>query len=177
MIFKTMDYKEKVIALLNSQELSKEQKEKLESIFPELAESEDERIRKKLITFFQRFPYTNLYDASLNAKDVLAWLEKQNEQKPVNDTDEDIVEAVKDTSILDMVEPKFKIGDTIIKKHNSDINTFGQFTITDIAGGKYWYNDRIICDISEQYEWELVEQKPISFDTSTPVLMMIFHLE
>jgi hypothetical protein len=33
-----MDYKEKVIALLNSKELSQEQKEKLESIFPELAE-------------------------------------------------------------------------------------------------------------------------------------------
>ena len=44
-------------------------------------ESEDERIRKKLITFFQRFPYTNLYDEGLNAKDVLAWLEKQGEQE------------------------------------------------------------------------------------------------
>ena len=41
-----MDYKEKVIALLKSQELSKEQKEKLENIFPELKESEDERIRR-----------------------------------------------------------------------------------------------------------------------------------
>ena len=36
--------------------------------------------------------------------------ERQGEQKPVNDTDEDSVEVVKDTSILDMVEPKFKIG-------------------------------------------------------------------
>ena len=39
--------------------------------------SEDEKIRKSLITFFQRFPYTNLYDAGLNAKEVIAWLEKQ----------------------------------------------------------------------------------------------------
>lgn len=39
-----------------------------------------------------------------------------DEQKPVNDTDEDIVEAVKDTSILDMVEPKFKVGDWIVNK-------------------------------------------------------------
>lgn len=44
-----MDYKEKVIALLNSQELSKEQKEKLENIFPELKESEGERINIKQI--------------------------------------------------------------------------------------------------------------------------------
>lgn len=68
-----------------------------------------------------------------------------------------------------MITPIFNIGDTIIKKHNSDINKFGQFTITNITGGKYWYNDRIICDISEQYEWELVEQKPISFDASASV--------
>lgn len=77
-----MDYKEKVIALLKSQELSKEQKEKLENIFPELKESEDDRIRKGLITFFSRFPYNNMEDAGINAKDVIAWLEKQGEQKP-----------------------------------------------------------------------------------------------
>lgn len=57
------------------------------------------------------------------------------------------------------VESKFHVGDTIIKKHNSDINDFGQFTITDIIGGKYWYNDKIICDIIEQDEWEIY--KPI----------------
>lgn len=58
-----------------------------------------------------------------------------------------------------IVVPIFKIGDTIIKKHNSDILYFGSFTITDITGGKYWYNDRIICDITEQDDWELIEQK------------------
>ena len=55
--------------------------------------------------------------------------------------------------------PIFTVGDTIIKKPVSDIN-FGYFTITDITGGKYWYNDRIICEISEQNDWELVKQKP-----------------
>ena len=59
-----------------------------------------------------------------------------------------------------IVVPIFKIGDTIIKKHNSDILYFGSFTITDITGGKYWYNDRIICDITEQDEWEIYE--PVS---------------
>jgi hypothetical protein len=59
-----------------------------------------------------------------------------------------------------IVVPIFKIGDTIIKKHNSDILYFGLFTITDITGGKYWYNDRIICDITEQDEWEIYE--PVS---------------
>lgn len=56
-----------------------------------------------------------------------------------------------------IIVPIFHIGDTIAKKHNSDIHDFGSFTITDIIGGKYWYNDRIICDISEQDEWEFYE--------------------
>ena len=50
-------------------------------VFPELRESDDERIRKSLIAFFQRFPYTNLYDNSLTAKNVIAWLEKQGEKQ------------------------------------------------------------------------------------------------
>ena len=62
-----------------------------------------------------------------------------------------------DKTKADEVEIKFKVGDIINKKHNSDINKFGQFTITNITSGKYWYNNRIICDITEQDEWELYE--------------------
>ena len=50
-------------------------------IFPELAESEDERIRKALIQFFQRFPYDRLNDENLKPKEAIAWLEKQGEKK------------------------------------------------------------------------------------------------
>jgi len=41
--------------------------------------------------------------------------EKQVKQKPINDTDEEIVEVLKNTSILDMVEPKFKVGDWVVR--------------------------------------------------------------
>ena len=77
-----MDYKEKVIALLNSQELSKEQKEMLETIFPELKESEDERIRKWLLNFVQGIPDEGLdfHFYNLNKEQVIAWLEKQSEK-------------------------------------------------------------------------------------------------
>ena len=89
-------------------------------------------------------------------------LEKQGE-KPQGKT---ALEAIKEEKVdnqncakhTDKVEPKFKVGDNIIKKHNSDINKFGIFTITDIKNGKYMYNNSIICDISEQNEWELVEK-------------------
>lgn len=78
-----MDYKEKVIALLNSQELSKEQKERLEVIFPELKEkeSEDERIRKALIEMIHDTTGDECEDCyHVSKESVLSWLEKQGEK-------------------------------------------------------------------------------------------------
>ena len=73
-----MDYKEKVIALLNSQELSQEQKEKLEEIFPELKkESEDEDMRKEIINFLKHYP--NIIVKKERRNDWVAWLEKKNQ--------------------------------------------------------------------------------------------------
>lgn len=63
----------------------------LERIFPELAESEDERIRKEIIQVFKgQIPFTS----EECAKEYIAWLEKQGEHKSI-----------------DKVEPKFKVGD------------------------------------------------------------------
>ena len=128
-----MDYKEKVIALLKSQELSKEQKEKLENIFPELKESEDERIRKELIDYHRSM--------AAQADDYvheawIAWLEKQGEQKPV------------------VIIPKFRIGDNI-KTTNEE-----PLTITKIDGKGYWSEDLFICGFDDSAKWELVERKP-----------------
>jgi hypothetical protein len=75
-----MDYKEKVIALLNSQELSKEQKEKLEEIFPELAESDDEAIRKAIINVFATHKDYEVF-FGVSVENILAWLKKQGEKK------------------------------------------------------------------------------------------------
>jgi hypothetical protein len=92
-----MDYKEKVIALLNNQELSKEQKEKLEEIFPELAESEDESIRKEIISIVKSYRESCITEGNHRFDNCISWLEKKCEQKP------------------DKVEPKFKIGDWVIR--------------------------------------------------------------
>jgi len=61
----------------------------LEEILPELKDN-DERIRKALITYFQRFPYPygGIESAGTNAKEALAWLEKQETsytKKDIND--------------------------------------------------------------------------------------------
>ena len=63
----------------------------LAAVIPELRESEDERIRARLIEYFKGFleGYEDCYKdggcvkwEGLDVKSILAWLEKQKEQKP-----------------------------------------------------------------------------------------------
>lgn len=94
-----MDYKEKLRLAKEALDSGSYDKETIEYIFPELkeSESEDERIRKSLIKSF-----TNQHPANFPTVDgftreqIIAWLEKQGEQKPT-----------------EKVEPKFKVGDWI----------------------------------------------------------------
>ena len=51
----------------------------LDYIFPELKESEDEKIRKMLIAFVKN---DSIITSNKNKQNALAWLEKQGEQKP-----------------------------------------------------------------------------------------------
>lgn len=55
-------------------------KDIIEYIFPELKESEDEKIRKTLIEYFNAYPKD--YYGELKKSHILAWLEKQGGQKP-----------------------------------------------------------------------------------------------
>lgn len=51
-----------------------------EIIFPELKESEDEKIRKELVQYLNDYP--NLPNGHYCRDDFFAWLEKQGEQNP-----------------------------------------------------------------------------------------------
>lgn len=51
------------------------------SIFPELEEFEDERIRKELIFYLGDMPEDTELRNGVTNRDVLAWLEKQGEKK------------------------------------------------------------------------------------------------
>ena len=68
-------------------------KEEAEKYFPELAESEDEKIRKAIITFFESEDDNTTY-ALVPKKDILAWLEKQGD-KSVNIDIESMVSSYK----------------------------------------------------------------------------------
>lgn len=92
----------------------------LENIFPELKENENERIRKVLIDYFQAYKEKKERGITtfngIPTDNILAWLEKQSEQKPQGKT---ALEAVKEEKIdnqncvnpADKVEPKFHEGE------------------------------------------------------------------
>ena len=62
----------------------------IESIFPELRESEDERIRKALMqNLKERFGTKGNMGEGLDMPDVLAWFEKKKESQPIEWSKED----------------------------------------------------------------------------------------
>ena len=54
----------------------------IETLFPELKESEDERIRKVIYGWIYTQP-SQFFDNGFSKEEMLAWLEKQGEQNPV----------------------------------------------------------------------------------------------
>ena len=60
-------------------------REWLTKLFPELKVSEEERIRKWLIGYFQQYRIDGMgvvYANGLKEDDIIAWLERQGEKKP-----------------------------------------------------------------------------------------------
>ena len=91
-------------------------REELEYVFPELKESEDERIRKHIIQVFRDH---------FNGEDCdkcITWLEKQGEKKPV-----------------DKVELKFREGDWIIGDKDNSVHQV-KTAIENVSNGKYAYD-------------------------------------
>ena len=64
------------------------EKEDAEHYFPELAESDDERIRKRIIGHLESIKMGCVI-CSVDTSEEIAWLEKQKEQKPAEWSEED----------------------------------------------------------------------------------------
>jgi hypothetical protein len=130
-----------------------------EVIFPELKESEDERIRKAIHIYLDWLDGHKDYQPKGNytIKDMIAWLEKQDDQKPA-----------------DKVEPKFKV-----KYAGSEYNVF---ETKDIAGATYYgiedepnhidYVQAENCEIIDGYGIKKngcsFPTKPIMFSEQSP---------
>ncbi len=138
-----MDYKEKYeMALEGVQEiLSSGQdsikmsllKLRLQGFFPELAESEDERMSKYLIKYFE----ANKDELSkgfkwngITVEECIAWLEKQGEQKS-----------------SDKVTPKFQVGDWI-----TNDNLVGKIDEIHEWGYHTYFGD-YCADVSDTENW------------------------
>ena len=102
-------------------------------IFPELKESEDEKIRKAIIEFFELQDDNTTYSL-VPKKDILAWLGKQGEQNPIIEMElpeecrrissKEYNEIVDDcicseSEPINNVAPKFHIGDTVKDPYGS----------------------------------------------------------
>lgn len=75
-----------------------DQKYVLKSLFPELKESEDERIKKEMLTFFKGF-YDNQMVKAVDVEPWIAWLEKQGEQKSTADNFESVLKHIMEEAI------------------------------------------------------------------------------
>lgn len=69
-----------------------DQKYVLESLFPELKESDDEKIRKWLINTIKSVPNDSIEWDVIDKSDILAWLEKQGTSYTKRDVDDAFVE-------------------------------------------------------------------------------------
>ena len=141
-----MDYKEKYEKAVQAAILAKQNTESavtigiLEDIFPELAESEDEKIRRNIIAALKGEGY---YDCDLT-NECIAWLEKQGQVKE---------------SIISQHENKmYKENDDSLtskdkKIYNAAINAC-KYMVDNFENSTKQYEDAII--------WlkELYEQKP-----------------
>lgn len=118
-------------------------------IFPELKESEDERIRKELLNAFQESE-DSLYMVLTphRRESFITWLEKQGKTSPILSNSLNIGKVEQ--------KPKFRVGDTIKNKKTNKI-----FTISDYSLLYEYYHDinhYHEIKFSEQDDWELVEQ-------------------
>ena len=137
----------------------------LEEVFPELQESEDERIRKELIFYLGDMPEDTELRNGVTNRDVLTWLEKQGEQKvPINDFKaKDWYVSKVDGKIrniyhsVDNVESKFKVGDWIITKDKNVHKDYSVCKIVEIENNRYHLEngDYLDIDTLEQYDYRL----------------------
>lgn len=73
----TIDYKQKIKDYMNSSEVDTLYKSMLNNLFPELAESEDERIRKAIVNIIGDIDGGFQFEKyGILKKDALAWLKK-----------------------------------------------------------------------------------------------------
>jgi hypothetical protein len=162
---------------------TQECKDVAEYIFPELAESGDERIRKEIINYFEHYP--NIVVKRERKSDYIAWLEKQGQHANfINNIQVgDKVTRNRDGVLVNLSQlnrvakkqdeqnptytkeydfhsikfiPKFAKGDIIKDKKCGEVSTIEDFSY-DTGLYTYTYGQ---FPITIQDNYEIIEQKP-----------------
>ena len=128
---------------------------KVVDVFPELKESEGER----MIQYFKDLaPFDKaeeLYEKyGFSHKYAIAWLEKQVEPSPIFSNSLNIGKV--EQKPTDKIEPKFKVGNKIKLAIEPK---YPAREIIAIQNDAYYFDEAIYLPFSRQDEWELVEQK------------------
>ena len=150
-------------------------------IFPELKENEDEKIKNRLIKLIKMSSeFGGLALHKWEADEMLAWLEKQGQQKSADSYCQENCKGFQETGkcfadgeckakrkadSTNEVEPKFKVGDKIYLKPEyrmPDDDTPIANTVKEIRriDDKHYRFDGSYIFIEDQDKYELVEQKP-----------------
>jgi len=128
----------------------------LDDIFPDLKDSEGESIKADLIQWINEFPDT-IWRGHYK-KDVIAWLEKQGEQKSVDYENINL----QPNEFASKVEPKFKVGDWIVDKESKEVfhiekKLVNTTEIVDVEGDDYHVPNYIL---EEDYDvWTIQDAK------------------
>lgn len=85
-------------------------REGFETLIPELKENEDEKIRKNLIELLLDTPAQDIISHNLELSKVLAYLEKQKEQKPIFKKGDKVIWDDEEFNILDVNETEYNVG-------------------------------------------------------------------
>ena len=84
-------------------------------LFPELAESEDEKVRKALLEMIHDTTGDSLWvDYNVHKKDAIAWLEKQGKHKPLFKEGDTVIWDGEEFNILDVAKDSYNVGGYII---------------------------------------------------------------
>ncbi len=145
--------------------------ETAEEYFPELKESEDEKIRKTIIENLKGNMYRTDADYELLNKQI-AWLEKQGEtldrdklteNLPVCEKEEAIDEEKVDN--VNKVEPKFKVGDWVVNNKPNNYARFIQILeIVNVQGRERYRISRDIHNDEDIVEFDYIEKHYHKFD-------------
>lgn len=121
---------------------TKEERNVVEYLHPELKKNEDERIKKALLSHFSRYKGDEIFLNGITMEQIVGWIEKQGKQKSA-----------------EKVEPKFKAGDWILH-----CGTEHTYQVVGIKDNKYQmkcngnYTEEKIADVNRcARKWDITK--------------------